>query len=165
MSYAAVVDSSTLIALARGGVFAHLGQVFQPIFIGSRAEKECQKDPQATAALRQTQAQTPDFPIIVSLISRSRVYAPNLSAADIEGIEIALARSAILLTQDELQRMEAISTGVQVLHTFDLLDGFKHLRLIVQVRPVLEQMKRNGEHYPKWEQNRLLRRVNEPPIP
>ncbi|MBI1929363.1 hypothetical protein HYR99_34605 [Candidatus Poribacteria bacterium] len=119
MSYAAVVDSSTLIALARGGVFAHLGQVFCPIFIGSRAEKECQKDPRAPAALRQTQAQTPAFPIVVSLISRSRVYDPNLSAADIEGIEIALARSAILLTQDELQRVEAISAGVQVLYSGD----------------------------------------------
>jgi hypothetical protein len=52
-----------------------------------------------------------------------------------------------------------------VLHTFDLLAGFKALQLIPQVRPVLEQMERNGEHYPHFEKNRLLRRVNEPLIP
>jgi len=166
MTYAAVVDTSTVIALARGGVFVHLGQVFQPLLIGSDADQECQGDPHAHAALNQTQNQTPAFPTVVKLLARRRAYDPNLSPADIEGIEVALARSAILITQDDLQRVEAISAGVKmVADTFEVLEVFKRLGLMAQVRPVLEQMEQNGERYSRSERNKLLRRVNEPLIP
>ena len=166
MTYPAVIDSSTLIALVRGGVLVHLGQFFQPLFMGSGAEKECRRRPPIDAALNQAQAANQIQLTVVNLISRSRVYNPNLSPEDIEGIEIALARSAVLLTQDDLQEIEALNAGVQVvLGTFDLLEGFKRRGVIPLIRPVLEQMERNGEHYPRSEKNRLLRRVNERPIP
>ncbi|MBI1926439.1 hypothetical protein HYR99_19625 [Candidatus Poribacteria bacterium] len=164
MTYPAVVDSSTLIALVRGGIHVHLGQFFQPLFIGSGAEKECRQRPQIDVAL--TQAANALQLTVVNLISRSRAYNPNLSPEDIEGIEIALARSAVLLTQDDLQEIEALNAGVQVvLGTFDLLEGFKRRGVIPLICPVLEQMERKGEHYPRSEKNRLLRRVNERPIP
>lgn len=166
MTYPAVIDASTAIALARGDVLTHLGQVFGPLFMGRGAEKECQRDPHARAALSHTQNQTPPFPTVVSLVSRRRTYVPNLSRTDIEGIEMALTRAAILLTQDDLQRVEAISAGVSVVaDTFEVLEVFKRLGLIPQVRPVLEQMERNGERYSRSEKNQLLRRVREPLIP
>lgn len=162
----AVVDSSTVIALVRGGVFEHLGQVFQPLLIGHEADSECQKLPQVAAALNQTRSGQPPFPVVVTLIARSRSYDPQLSMADVEGIEIALDRSAALLTQDDLQNVEAKSAGVKaVLHTFDLLEGFKHVGFIAQVRPVLEQMQRNGEQHSRKDMNTLLRRVREPLLP
>ncbi len=164
MTSKAVVDSSTFIALVRGDVFAHLSQAFQPLLIGSRAEIECRNKPVVDAAL--TQALTASVIQVVTLNARSRAYDPNLTEADIEGIEIALAQSAPLLTQDELQRVEAYNAGVQyVLHTFNLLDGFKRQGFIPLVRPVLELMLRNGENYPRSEMNNLLRRVNEPIFP
>ncbi len=84
MNYAAVVDTSTVIALARGGVFSYLGHVFQPVFIGNVAEQECQRNPHASAAMNQTQSQTPAFPVVEGLISRSRVYHPQLSFISVE---------------------------------------------------------------------------------
>jgi predicted nucleic acid-binding protein len=111
------------------------------------------------------QNQPLSYPNVVKLLARSRAYDPNLSPADIEGIEIALARSAILITQDDLQRVEAISAGVKmVADTLEVLEVFKRLGVIAQVRPVLEQMEQNGERYSKSERNKLLRRVNEPLI-
>ena len=166
MSVAAVIDTSTVIALVRGGVFEYLGQVFWPLFIGHGAERECRKVPQVGATLNQTQSSSPPFPHVVALISRSRTYDPRLSMEDIEGIEIALDKSALLLTQDDLQTLEAKNAGGQgVLHTFHLLEGFKYRGFITHVRSVLEQMEQNGERFPKSEKNRLLRRVNERPIP
>lgn len=166
MTIAAVIDSSTVIALVRAGVFEYLGQIFEPLFIGHGAERECRKDPQVDAAFNQAQAGSPPFPIVVTLFARSRTYDLGLSMEDIEGIEIAIDKSALLLTQDDTQTIEAKNAGVNgVLHTFHLLEGFKRIGLITQVRPVLEQMEQNGEYHPKAEKNRLLRRVNEPPIP
>jgi predicted nucleic acid-binding protein len=166
MTFKAVVDSSTLIALVRGNVLAPLGKVCQPLIIGSRAEIECRKRPFVDAALNQAQAAGTIQLSVITLNARSRAYDPNLTEADIEGIEIALAQSAPLLTQDELQRVEAYNVGVQgVLHTFNLLDGFKRQGFIPLVRPVLELMLQNGENYPKLAINNFLRRVNEPIFP
>jgi predicted nucleic acid-binding protein len=166
MTTAAVIDSSTAIALVRGGVFDYLGSVFQPLFIGHGAERECRKVPSVDVAFSRTQSGSPPFPIVVTLVTRSRIYDPKLSREDIEGIEIALDKSVLLLTQDDIQTIEAKNTRVYgVLHTFHLLEGFKRSGRITQVRPVLEQMEQNGEYHPKAEKNRLLRQLNEPLIP
>jgi predicted nucleic acid-binding protein len=163
MTVAAVIDTSTVIALVRGGVFVYLGQVFHPLFIGYGAERECRRVPAVDAVLNQTQAGSPPFPLVVALIARRRSYDPRLSMEDIEGIEIALDKSALLLTQDDIQTIEAKNAGVHgVLHTFHLLEGFKYRGFMPRVRSVLEQMEQNGERYPRSEKNRLLRQVNEP---
>jgi predicted nucleic acid-binding protein len=167
MTLPAVVDTSVAFALVRGDVFVHLPQIFQPIYIGSGAVAECQrKDPTVYAVVQQVSSGQAAWLTAVALIARSRTYAPQLSREDIEGIEIALDKSAVLLTQDDFQEVEAKSAGVQVvLNTIDLLFGFKQRGLIPLVRPVLEQMELNGESYTLFEKNRLLRRVREPLMP
>jgi len=82
MTFAAVIDSSTVIALVRGGVFEYLGQVFQPLFIDHGAERECRKVLQIDAALNQTQLGVRPFPIVVTLITHRRINARVLKASE-----------------------------------------------------------------------------------
>ncbi len=154
-----------VIALVRGGVFGYLGRFFEPLYIGNGAERERRKDPLVDAALNRTQLGSPSFPTVETRISRRRAYDPGLSQ-DIQGIELAPDRSALRLTQDDLQTLEAQKAGLpNGLHTLDLLDGFKRQGLISSVRDIVLQMEQNGEHFPKAELNRLFRRVNAPVIP
>ena len=74
MTRPAVIDTSTLIALVRGGVYEQVGRFFGPLYIGDGAEKEARRDPQVDTALNRTQSSSPPFPSVDTLLSRTRTY-------------------------------------------------------------------------------------------
>lgn len=143
----AVVDSNTLIGLAKGGVFNLLHDLFGDVRIPPAVWNEVVEDGAGLPGATETQAARGDWLAVLAAPSApaSLVLPSSLDAADRDVVLLAEAiRASYVVTDDRVARRFATSRGLTPTHTAEVILIAKHLGLIASCQAVMDDMRTNG---------------------
>lgn len=132
-----VADTSSLIRLRKGNVIWVLGELFSIVYLPNAVKHEC-LDSQTSEII--------DNPFFKILPVNKKLKLPGIHLGELEAISLAKELNVqYILLDDKTAIKRAISVGLKVIGTFDVLILSTRAGLIPSVLDPMIEMRKNQE--------------------